>query len=433
MNANKLRLGSAVLLLAGAVVLGGGSTGEPYLEMALVVLAAACFLVAVWSPSGRAGPGPGIHAIIALLIALPLIQLVPLPPAIWHGLPGRAPEAAVAAALGQAQAWRPISLSPDGTVHGLLWAGPMLAMMWLCASFGRQQRQVILSAFLALAALSAVLGIAQVAGVMSLELHEHRHSQVAIGFFANRNHFADFLLMAIPVAFALRMSMARRFRDAAVGNLVFGALLMLLVAAVIATASRTAAALLLPVLACSGLSLVTRARRKAMLAGGAVVGLLGAAGLWWLPQTGALGVLASRFEQAEEARWQIWRNSWDAALAYWPAGGGLGSFQAVYGRFEAVEDVTSHYINAAHNDYLQALIEGGLPIILIAGLIALLVYRRLRADGFTDERKAMLIGLAVPLAHSVVDYPLRTQAVGVVAAAMLAFVLRRQEPGAGRS
>ena len=51
---------------------------------------------------------------LAAVVGLVLIQLVPLPPSVWMALPGRHVLAEVAVASGQAQPWRPISVSPMG-------------------------------------------------------------------------------------------------------------------------------------------------------------------------------------------------------------------------------------------------------------------------------------------------------------------------------
>ena len=73
------------------------------------------------------------------------------------------------------------------------------------------------------------------------------------------------------------------------------------------------------------------------------------------------------------------------------------------------------YMNNAHNDYLQLALEGGLPAVLliVVGISWIVVrtkaiWQDRSADPFAQ---AATIATATILAHSLVDYPLRTAAV----------------------
>ena len=76
------------------------------------------------APAGRQ-----LLVLTALMLLVPLIQLVPLPPSIWTALPGRAPVADGFRLLGQPLPWLPMSLAPARTVASLLWLLPALAVL----------------------------------------------------------------------------------------------------------------------------------------------------------------------------------------------------------------------------------------------------------------------------------------------------------------
>ena len=111
----------------------------------------------------------------------------------------------------------------------------------------------------------------------------------------------------------------------------------------------------------------------------------------------------------------------DAIAAYFPVGSGLGTFEQVYPRFEDPATVTTVFMNHAHNDYLEVAMELGIigMALLVAAIVfwAVLSWRAWTTRGSEARlQKAASIALAVPLLHSLVDYPLRTPGLAVLAA-----------------
>ena len=114
-----------------------------------------------------------------------------------------------------------------------------------------------------------------------------------------------------------------------------------------------------------------------------------------------------------------------AAAAYLPWGSGLGSFSAAYAPFEPVAAMTNVYALHAHNDLVELAVEAGIPgLILLLALLGLLVagVRKALTDRTSPDAimLAVLIAVLMPLAHSLVDYPLRTLAVSSLFALVLA-------------
>lgn len=126
-----------------------------------------------------------------------------------------------------------------------------------------------------------------------------------------------------------------------------------------------------------------------------------------------------------DLRTGFFRNTWTAIQDFWLFGSGLGTFQMVYPLYEPSEEIIHLYANQAHNDYLQILLETGIFGIALVGMfygLALLAFSHSKLS-----QAAMISILAIAL-HSIVDYPLRTMAVGIVFAYLAALVFSREEP-----
>jgi len=104
-------------------------------------------------------------------------------------------------------------------------------------------------------------------------------------------------------------------------------------------------------------------------------------------------------------------------------GSGPGSFEDVYRLFEHREGLDSRFVNHAHNDYFQVLIEFGIlgGALLVFGLawFGLSIVQLLRSSKPVSRtsrrmRLAFAISAAMPIFHSFLDYPIRTPAISVL-------------------
>jgi O-antigen ligase len=96
-------------------------------------------------------------------------------------------------------------------------------------------------------------------------------------------------------------------------------------------------------------------------------------------------------------------------------GWGVGAFPIVYPRFRTF--YTNFFVNEAHNDYLQLLIEMGLLGFATMGWFVVTVYRRAikKIGGWTGDVSgamtlACLLGFSGILVHSAVDFNLQIPA-----------------------
>ena len=116
--------------------------------------------------------------------------------------------------------------------------------------------------------------------------------------------------------------------------------------------------------------------------------------------------------------------TFSAIAHYFPFGSGLGSFVQVYPMFDNAEAIGSAFVNHAHNDWFELLLEFGAAFPLLVLMILFVVFRAQWRNGLSGMAVLIIIAL---LLHSVVDYPLRTMALGVIFAYAAGMILCRDE------
>ena len=395
------------------VVFGMLVSGGPGLFFNLVLEALALALLAVMIVQGPARTVPlPMRVLIGVVVAIPLVQLVPLPFGWWTGLPGRELAAAVEQAASLPPAAHAISLDPDATRRSALALLPGLAVYFSAARAAARERVALAGIVLVLASLSALLGVFQFAAG-SAYLYDSAHTATgwATGLFNNRNQAADLILSGIALAAGLgRWKLPRERRALAAGALPVLALCC------VATGSRMGMAMLPFVLAASLAVLFVRdggsGRAWPWLVGAAAVALAVAAA----PFVPALQPVFERFHGGD-TRVSFWEGALAATKQYFPVGSGVGSFVAVYPTVEDLDLVAPNYVNHAHNEYIEIALETGL-VGLLAVLGYLVILARSAWSAFRTRdwplRAAGLVVVLVMLAHSAVEYPLRNYVLLIV-------------------
>lgn len=428
----------AALLIAVAMIAGGGGSPAPLAELA-VQLAAAALLLA-WCFHGRGAAFPvsaQAWALVVLLLVIPLIQLAPLPPALWHRLPGREHELAALTLVGSGESWRPWSMAPARTLASLLALAVPAIVILMVAALDRTGRAFVVAMVAAIAGLALLVGAAQAAGGQSNAFRFYVPDVGYLnGFQANHNSAADVFLIGMVAAVAtIRELATRKLRDVRTRALLAaaGGCVGLFSLGVVLTASRAGTALL-PVAWLGVLVLLKPwlkvSRRGAMAAG--VVVLLGAAAA--LTTNGVIQRVLARYDFEGEFRPQLWKDALFAVWQYAPVGSGLGSFVPVFIGAERLEVVDATLPNRAHNDYLELATEAGaIGVVIVAVIAALLSRQFLRAVREPSERERMQavfagVTLAIIALHSAVDYPLRSLSLASIAAVAAGVLM----PSAGR-
>lgn len=429
---------ATVLLLALSFVFGGASQ-QHALRLAIVELAALPLLVIA---AGRLIRDDRWRrhrfalGLLAALAAIPLIQLIPLPPAIWTHLGGRE-DMVLALGLADIQpGWAPLTTTPDLTWQGALALIPPAAAFLAVLTAPQPLTARLMTLYLVAAVAGILLGGAQlISGGERLYPWETTSAGSMTGFFANRNHLATLLLCCVPFACVIGAAALRRSDERRI-PLWFGALFMgLVVIGLAAIRSRAGVILFGPVAVLSLLAAWIASGRGRP--GPALLGLVGAIAL----AVAAVAVLAlppilARFDiqSSPEGRFEGWPIVAEAAQSWLPLGSGFGSFDTVFRSVEPLEQLDPTFFNHAHNEYLETWLEAGWPGVIL--IIAVLVWfgRRLWSawkaptSRERDYQRAASIALLVMLVHSSVDYPLRTAAMAILFAVCAAILEKAGHP-----
>lgn len=412
-------------ILAVAVALGGG--GQRYGLANLAVQLTAILVLALrpgafaafWSSAPLS-----LRILTALSLLLPLLQVIPLPPAVWTDLPGRGLVQQSFETAGMS-GWTSMSVEPLRTLLALSALITPLAILTTGWTLTRERLSLLCALVVALGLFNFFLGSLQLmpAGPRVMFFDEWLPEQVLLGTFANRNSTALLLIGALSYA-----ALAPAPRPHQLVMPIRLALCALLVVAIILTRSRSGlvlAAVPLALAAIRGISwslsrrndaaspsLYTRPVLWAAAGSMLVAGLIGAL---LVLSPGRIADTIDRFEEiGDNPRAYIWEDATYAAQRYWPLGAGMGVFDEVFQVDESLENMTVRRAGRAHNDYIELAIEAGIPGLTIAAawivLIGWLSWQarssRMRWIGWAGAAFLLCIAL-----QSITDYPLRNQAI----------------------
>jgi O-antigen ligase len=332
------------------------------------------------------------------------------------------------------QPWRPITLTPDRTWNSLAGMVIPAAVLIGFAKIRPDQRESLVVVLIVICCASAVLGVMQIASGATgpLYLYRRTYEGVPVGFLGNRNHQAVLLALAFP----LMQVWASAHRGAhKAGRTRFGiglAIALLLLPVILATGSRAGMVLTLVALAATFIVIPKRPRAAG---GPAPTGPQRAIKL--LVPLLVLGVVAlslyfgravsiSRLTGGDmiedDLRFTFFPQVVEIGRQFFPFGTGFGSFDPVFRNFEPDSALSNLFVNQAHNDLLDLFMTTG-----AAGLLLLLIFliwlgRRGFAAFFGASRGSSaaayarlgFVVVAVLLAASLVDYPLRAPLMSAV-------------------
>lgn len=417
------------ITLAVALGLGGGGSwfGLANLMVQLAAIAALALGFESVRRFWRESP-LSLRLLCLAALALPLLQIIPLPASIWAALPGRELVTRALETSGNDPGeWMTLSLDPRRTL--LAFTALITPLALLAGGWSLSRERLITLGWLAVALGLAllVLGVVQATSPQdTVSLFDDNEAKgVLRGTLANRNSTALLLgfilalaaLLPPPAAVARRVPMLPWLRAALCG-------LMLL--AIILTQSRTGLVLAaIPVLLAIGRAAweatatehgpgrPISAARRAVLVGAAALSLLGIGGAALVATApGRISETLARFEARDDPRRFIWDDATYAIARYWPVGAGQGTFDEVFQVDESLENLTQRRAGRAHNDYLELAMEAGLAGLVLAGawlvLLAWLSWRARRSSlrwaGWAGSSFLLAIAL-----QSITDYPMRNQ------------------------
>lgn len=421
---------------------GGGSPAS-----LLIPFAICAGLVAIYRPWKDPSTTPGLDAcLVAVAIAMTL-QLVPMPARLIDTLSPSARAAWQQLHLTDIRGALPISVDLWSTAWAI-WVYAMTLAVFLVARLVFAYGGVrIASRGIALVGLflSAECLIQRATGMRMMYGRWKPAFDVAppFGPFVNRNHFATWAILAIPicVGYLLAHGTAHgahreserwqrtvvRFMDGRSIWLVVSICLMLIALALCLSRAGWAG---LAVGLIVGFGLMRRERLSfgwalaatcAVAAAGAVL----AAPLDLVQRMTSVGTAAT-------GRLDIWRATLPVVGDFWVTGTGAGTFETVMLVYQRVPSLFR--INAAHNHYLQIAAEGGLLVGIPAGL-SLVLFARRAWDALRDDNSTMYLlrlgafsGLVAAATQSIWETGLTTPANAFLAALSAAIVLHQPVP-----
>jgi hypothetical protein len=398
----------------------------------------------------------GLDVWLALAVVAAIVQLIPAPaPLIDRISPA------------DRRVWQSLSLTP---VHGPLpisiavgstaWAAAVLAATVAVFLVSRQIFMVggVRIATRGIATIGFVLAAIALAqdatghGLMYWRWKPLGEGPPPFGPFVDRNHFATWVVLALPLsvgyliahasAHPTPLAGAARYRSLSraldARAIWLTAAICLMLVALIASLSRSG------MLGVTAALLVGLAVRRARPAGAsaALSWILAGAGL------AAAGVilrvnaadLMGRFAAAGGAvseRVAIWRATMPVLRDFWLTGTGVGTYETAMLVYQRAPSLFR--INAAHNHYLQLAAEGGL-LVGVPTAIGLVMYARAALAGLVEDASAMywiragaLGGLCGVAVQSFWETGLTTPANAVLAAIVAAIALHRPEMRVGIS
>jgi O-antigen ligase len=382
-----------------------------------LLLGASCFY---WTPSGWNSLPPMARVAVLLPTLLPLAQLIPLPPEIWQTLPGQGLRIEALKLVGAEGSLQPLSLSPVATLYTALVGVIFTSLAFLSYSLPRQQAEYLLRFMFGWIVVGMLVGFGQVATQgAAFKFYRFAHDGALIGFFANKNHMGSLIAASVPLSFYL----LRNHRKLAYFYL------FLCMPAVIATNSRAGFGLFV-LSTIATLAVFGRLKRKYAIYVG--VALLVATAV--VLGSNQIGIFFDRFnEVGSDDRWAYLTDSIPILQTYASFGAGFGSFPNLFAISEPVSALSNTYLNHVHNDYVELIIEAGVPGILALLLFAFVI---VKAAGMAwkqrqgDRRSiacAMVVGVFA--AHSLMDYPLRRLSIVLLFAIVVGTLLRIHQPG----
>jgi O-antigen ligase len=428
--------------LALMLVLGGTSKPSAALTTLQTLLAAGLFGVAafrIWQGGFRGSLAKYGTMLLVAAVVLVLLQTIPLPYRIWSALPGRQLIVDSFDLAHIPPRAHPLTLSTLATHAAAVALLPAVAAFLAALSFHSKDMAKVAIAIVLCALAATVLAVMQKLQFVAIPYADKPHA-FGSGFFSNRNFYAAQLFCTIPFAAALAATALREwaYQVSVVSIAIIGFVVLMLVG-LGAVGSRGGIVLAMVSLLASVLYVFKTAPTELLLRkrGSMVLVVIG---LFFIVQGGLAGLLRlANTDVFKGVRQDIVISTLTAVRQYFPAGSGFGTFQQVYQIHENPSGMFEAYVNHAHNDWLEIMLEGGLAaMVLLVVFVCLVacalfvVTRKPRDTSGLDFQRAAAVTVVLLLCHAAVDFGLRTPALmslfALCCGMMVASTTRRQQP-----
>lgn len=427
---------AAGALALSVLALGGG----PRWAVCLIAIAALAAAASQITSQRRLTGRQPLLVLLAAAIGLTALQLIPLPVALVELLNpvGQGLRAGSLALVGDSpSSFAPLSLDPSSTRLELLELVTLFAVAWvgLRLSADSRGRTRVITAVALIAALAAVLafahqllGLDELYGVYDLK----QASPFYLGPLLNKNHQASLLALGASLSAGLVLRPELR-RD---GRVLWGACLLVCLVGCLLMKSRGGAIALAVGLGTTGMLWLAQRRpgeratsRAPVLLSAlpaAIIVLCGLALAVHFSASGISSQLAATDLSAEidapMSKFMAWRSS-EALIDESPwVGVGRGAFESAFTRIHpASARLTYAYLE---NEYLQAIVDWGLPgAIALAAIGVWLALRLSRRWNDGAVAAGALGGVFAVAAQSFVDFGIQLLGVAVPLVLVIAALL----------
>src|ERR1700674_5474977 len=417
--------------VALAVLAFGGTEPVSFALVQIIFLATAALLVAKMPQSLAGSLSAWGFVVPAVLAAVVLTQLIPLP------------------------AHLALSMEPYATRTHFLILLTCFIVFYLAqiVSGKRKRKERLIVSLLALGTVEAFYGLVQyLSGWQHIFFFVKKYDlEEATGTYINRNHFAGMLEMILPFSVALlfyeyekfrgrRSSAPANIRDVLTRQSVHRLLLCLFVAvglfaALFFSRSRMGiAAACASLILIFGLAWISRFHGKMGLALSAAFVALSIGLAFWIgpgPIVERVASVGQELTAHDQSRLAIWRDARPLVRQNAVLGTGLGTFPIAYTAVQTT--FLSQFVNHAHNDYLELASDLGLPaaLVLFGGIFWILaraVRTFLRARGSFERSVALGCAgsIAAILLHGMADFNLYIPANALLFALVLGIAASTQ-------
>jgi O-antigen ligase len=451
----------AIVSLAMAAVAWGAFAFGAVYPWAFTPLAAVCAAVGITGlATGEAGRPP-IGALAAALVVVGLaigFQILPLPsPVVERISPAADALMRPADMPTSAQPTRlTLSIVPEKTVIGLaLFASLALFLLGssrVLSSVGAYPLAVFI---LAMGVLLSVIGMVQDAltandvAPLIYGFWKPKGGR-AFGPFVNRNHFAGWMLMALPLGMAAAADAILRTGHAAATDrdgyvpsvssgdfgrpLLIASASVVMGAALLLTRSRSGVVAFAAGTVLVAVAVLRRqrtVRQRAVILAAFAVLVLGSA--MWAGVDNAIGKFFERdpVPSAVGGRTGAWKDAVAIIRDFPLTGAGLNSYGSAMTLYQS--DSRQLHYQEAHNDYLQLAAEGGalvgIPVLVAIGIFVRDVRRRFSEAPKVGTtywlRVGSVVGLIAIALQSMVEFSLQMPGNAAMFAAIAAIALHR--------
>jgi O-antigen ligase len=355
--------------------------------------------------------------LFAAFLVLLLLQIVPLPLALVGWLSATVPNGG----------WTTLHPNPEAGLRAALDWFSAFALFFAAVSIPSSRNGIRrwVYCLLLVAGFEAFYGIVEYAGGSQniFGYSKVAYLDSATGTFVNRNHFADYLAMAICLwtgVFAYRFAKVRTVKSVEKGQ--YEKLLLLVFFGVLILAallmSRSRAGLAGAVFSLAALGAIGFRNRKRLFLTTSLL-LLGLVALFslWLgadPMPTRFGEL-SQDVLAEDARPEVWWRTVSVIGQSPLLGHGADTFHDAFRVYGGSTVLASYH--HAHNDYLETLVQFGLAgFLLLFGGVALTIASTIRSLRNRTSRFARFLAMGALAAafafllHGLVDFPMQIPA-----------------------